>query len=543
MRFLEWTFAAALVALLAIGTAKAAEEHLTPWQQALAPVESSGPISPAAVATEVQPQRLLSEAHLAPMRPVGRSQAGAPAPFGPPDPVPEEIAEFDVDPVEPAPPRHDPPARPSPLRPEHSTMPPPPGRLPGEPAPGSPWDDWGLAEVGDSPFVTGNACDPRGGFSCGHYGCVGDGPLRLIDHPALGAHRVEVGGWFNAGISAVANNPADRFKGPVTFNDRHGEAQMNQLWLFAAREADTGGYGLDWGGRVDLLYGTDARFTRSAGLEERWGDPERFYQLALPQLYLDVALNHMTVRMGHFFTILGYERVQAPANFFYSHSYAHQYAEPFTHTGMLAMWDLSDQWSLAAGFHRGADQFEDLDGLDALGFLGGVSWTSRNERLNVAFGLNANETGHDATLLQYSLVATLQVTERLRYVFQHDYVQETDKSAEVTDFAEGYGINQYLLYDLNACWSGGLRVEWFRDQNGRFVAPDDPANVASQGGFAGSFSALTLGLNYKPNANLAFRPEVRWDGFSPSSPGVPRPFDAGDRNRQFSYGLDMILHF
>jgi len=29
---------------------------------------------------------------------------------------------------------------------------------------------------------------------------------------------------------------------------------------------------------------------------------------------------HLTVRMGHFYTILGYETVTAPKNFFYSHA-------------------------------------------------------------------------------------------------------------------------------------------------------------------------------------------------------------------------------
>ena len=45
---------------------------------------------------------------------------------------------------------------------------------------------------------------------------------------------------------------------------------MNQLWFYAQREVDTGGYGWDWGGRVDFVYGTDARFTQAAdGLEAR----------------------------------------------------------------------------------------------------------------------------------------------------------------------------------------------------------------------------------------------------------------------------------
>ncbi len=539
MRFLGWTFVGIAATLLAAGAARAGEEYFAPWQQVLAPGHQGETTNPASTLAAAQPDRPANESVFAPLRPIARSHLGATpsVPMAPPNPVPEEIAEFDVEPARPAPAADA--ATPSP--PERTATPPPPGRLPDEPSVNPLGSEWGWAEVGDGPFYYPSC---SGCAACGPAGCSGERPQRFFDHPSLHHHGIEVGGWLNLGISAAASNPADRFKGPVTFNDRHAEAQMNQLWLFAAREADSGGYGFDWGGRVDLLYGTDARFARAAGLEERWGEPERFYQLALPQFYFDVALNRWTFRFGHFFTILGYERVEAPANFFYSHAYAHQYAEPFTHTGMLATWDLSDQWSLSAGMHRGADQFEDLDGLDALNFLGGLSWTSRNERLGVAFGLNADEFGPRTNRTQYSLVTTLRLTDRLQYVFQHDYVQETDRNENAPRrFAEAYGINQYLFYEFNPCWSGGLRVEWFRDQNGHFVVADDPGNVASQGGFAGSFSALTLGVNWEPSANVALRPEVRWDWFAASNEAVPRPFDAGNRNNQFSYGFDLIVQF
>ena len=53
----------------------------------------------------------------------------------------------------------------------------------------------------------------------------------------------------------------------------------------------------------------------------------------MPQLYADFAYNRLTVRLGHFYTIIGYEVVTAPDNFFSSHAYTMQYGEPFTHTG------------------------------------------------------------------------------------------------------------------------------------------------------------------------------------------------------------------
>ena len=40
---------------------------------------------------------------------------------------------------------------------------------------------------------------------------------------------LKVGGWANAGVTYNATNPGDNFNGPVTFGDRSGEFQLNQL--------------------------------------------------------------------------------------------------------------------------------------------------------------------------------------------------------------------------------------------------------------------------------------------------------------------------
>ena len=40
------------------------------------------------------------------------------------------------------------------------------------------------------------------------------------------------------------------------------------------------------------------------------------YGFALPQVYGEVAMGDLSVKMGHFFTIIGYEVVTAPDNFF-----------------------------------------------------------------------------------------------------------------------------------------------------------------------------------------------------------------------------------
>ena len=379
-------------------------------------------------------------------------------------------------------------------------------------------------------------CDP----------CV---PWTLPQPGVLRDRGIRIGGWLQQGVSVVANMPADNFNGVVAFNDRDGEYQMNQFWLFAEKQVDTGGYGWDIGGRIDFVYGTDARFTQAAdGLEANWNQTEPFYQAAMPQFYVDVGYNDWTLRVGHFFTNIGYEVVPAPDNFFYSHAYTKLYGEPFTHTGALLSRPVGDNWSVAAGVHRGLNQFDDTDGRDALDFLGGVNWTSDDERLSLAFALSASEQGPGVDHTVYSMVGTWAVSENLTYVIQHDLGDTFDPT--LARRAQWYGLNQYLLYDINDCWAAGVRFEWFRDDQGVRVqglgagnqavglAPNPPI-------FPGNFYEVTAGLNWKPTANITVRPEVRWDWYEAGAPVAlgNAPYDAGDRVNQFLLGCDVILTY
>ena len=112
--------------------------------------------------------------------------------------------------------------------------------------------------------------------------------------------------------------------------------------------------------------------------------------------------------------------------------------------------------------------------------------------------------------------------------------------------ATWYGINQYLFYKINCCWTAGVRMEWFRDQNGTRVAPVGDItpsgisnNPASAGGFAGSFYEVTAGLNYIPGPNVVIRPEVRVDWFD----GVGDPFDDGTRTDQVTVACDFVFRY
>lgn len=365
-----------------------------------------------------------------------------------------------------------------------------------------------------------------------------------------------VDSWLAQGVTLNTKSPNNRFNTPVTFNDRSNEYEMNQLYLSMGRNVTRDTCFWDIGAQVDLLYGTDYFFTTALGLEthtdgtQRWNSNNgprgaAMYGLAMPQLFAEVYAplgTGVTVKMGHFYSTLGYETVTAPQNFFYSHSYALQYGEPKTFTGLLAEFDLAPRLSINAGFTRGWDVWEDPNDKNA--FLGGLDWTSWDQRTTLAFALHAGreDTAGQNDRTVYSLVMTHHITPCFTYVFQHDF--GTESGAEIQrdsgrGSAKWYGINQYLYLALNPKTSLGLRVEWFRDQdNARVLGIPIESQVSG-----GNYTELTFGANWKPYPFMTLRPELRWDSSDVEAPdlGIDGMFiDFTDKN-QMTLALDLIL--
>jgi hypothetical protein len=398
---------------------------------------------------------------------------------------------------------------------------------------------------------------------CGLVGAAcQSGPLDYflpgVTRRALGG--LEIDSWIDQGFTWNPDNPANRFNGPLTFNDRSNEYMMNQFYLAVARNVDPQCDRWQIGGRADLLYGTDYFFTMADGLETRsdgsphWNSGEgprgagaALYGLAMPQLYAEVMApvgNGLSVKMGHFYSILGYESVMAPENFFYSHSYVKQYGEPFTHTGLLATYHYSPCLKIEGGFTRGWDNWEDPN--DSLGFLGGFTWTSMNKKTSVALNLttSAEDPNGNNERSVYSLVVQRRISPRLRYVFQHDFGIEEAAAIDANfqlETARWYGINQYLFYTVSRSLDLGMRIEWFRDQNNARVLGQPIARIVG----GGNYVELTFGANWKPTDYFIFRPEIRYDTSDVNAPalGLEGMFDDFTDDDQLTLALDFITVF
>lgn len=355
--------------------------------------------------------------------------------------------------------------------------------------------------------------------------------------PLLKSWGLALGGWLSVGVTYNNYNPGDHSNGTVTFNDRSAEFQLNQLNFFIERAVDKDAKKWSVGGRVDFMWGTDSRFTQAAG---NWDEnlitqaSLRFYDIALPQAYVEIAtpfVRGATVKIGHFYTLLGQEAVPSPSNFFYSHAYAMQYGEPFTHTGVLVGYPVNPNLTLnlgaVTGPHGKADNFDKH--LENWNFLGGLSWLSEDGATALAASLTTGNTDAPGSPNRTiaSLVLNRDITAKLHYILQFDHGSQAG-AAQDGGTASWYGINQHLIYAVSDTVSGGLRGEWFRDQNG-FRVTNVPA----------SYYQATLGLNWKPKPWLLLRTEARFDWVD----GPQQVFDEGRRGSQLTLGGNAAVSF
>ena len=145
----------------------------------------------------------------------------------------------------------------------------------------------------------------------------------------------------------------------------------------------------------------------------------------MPQLYGEVAYNDLKVKIGHFYTPIGYEVVQAPQNFFYSHSYSHTFGEPFTHTGFLGDYAYNEKVHFYGGWVNGWDEGF-ADATTAPCFSAASSELS--EKATLAWYVSTGRLGSgdafagaaSGDLYYNCFIFTYKLTEKWNYVLEHD---------------------------------------------------------------------------------------------------------------------------
>ena len=367
-------------------------------------------------------------------------------------------------------------------------------------------------------------------------------------------------GWLDLGFTWNPDSPRDRFNGPVNQNDRANEFQVNQLYLIAGRATDPQSDAYSLGFQTDIIYGTDAFYFLALGLDDKIvsDHSSRLYKLAIPQLYAELFAPigpGVTFQFGKWYTPVGFETGLATQDFFYSRAIGFNIT-PYSHTGIQASFDLTDQISMSHGLHRGSDVWEDNN--NALGYAGMVRWENHDESTAITFACNLgpeqDETadwqdidgfpgpdapGENLNRVIYSLTLEQGLTDDLTYILNHDFFFQEGSARFGIEDAEAYGVTQYLIYDCSEALSAGMRLEVYRDDDGFVGSGFRSLNPAAPG----TYTNLTLGFNYRPAECLVLRPEIRWDWQDRDQSDATPAFDSGSSTRQFLVSVDAVLSF
>ncbi|MDR1290367.1 MAG: porin [Planctomycetaceae bacterium] len=372
--------------------------------------------------------------------------------------------------------------------------------------------------------------------------------------------RVQFYGWLQGGLYANSHgSTTNRFhglnrrgqrdllqeaaagNGSSLGNARQTGAVLNQLWLGLNRELDLCN-GFDWGFRGEFLFGTDAWLAQSYGdaTFDYW-TLRRDYGVAIPQLYVSLGYRNLSVKVGKFESLLGFEHLQAVDSPFYSHSNLF-YAEPQSHSGVLFDYNVNPDFWFSVGYVQGADStLSNRFGDNAL--IGGVYWRCLPSMTlwytvyyaNRASGTFANGEPHAAgDLFRHTFVLNWKLTSRFDYSFQWDLGNRRGVRKGY-DNSSYFGWAQYFTYKIHQRLTGGIRVDQLHSN--KLMATSGFARP-NTGNFIGDLFGITIGFEWKPYQNFSFKPELRYDYSDTKG-----TFGKGNHRDQISFGFGIVFDF
>jgi hypothetical protein len=341
---------------------------------------------------------------------------------------------------------------------------------------------------------------------------------------------------YKLGVGKFIDNPGR------TFDVENQKILLNQLTLNVERTVDAADAArrqqFDVGGRVELLYGSDARFIHANGLLDNYDDDATvrvtggpLNQFDLPNAYVDLALpvgNGLSIRAGRF---TFFKQIDPNYSPFYSHSFTFGGALPFTLTGAYATYVVNDQLTVDAGVSRGWDQALD-DNNGSIDVFGRLRYQATDQlRFVLAAITGPEQTGDNGNYrTAVDFTAAYEPNDKLTLLADLIYGQQA-QPAGGSGTSHWYGVSVYAVQELTKELSTGVRLEVYRDDGGFTTGVDQTLYEA------------TVGVTIRPFANdrylqfLKIRPEVRLDY------STENYFDGFDSHYQITAAVDAIFNF
>ncbi len=369
-----------------------------------------------------------------------------------------------------------------------------------------------------------------------------DGPLK--------SWGLEIHSLLAANYTWNFNEPKSGKNGLLLMNRKHDHGDLDLANIRIQRVVD-GEIGfvtdLDFGKTAEVV-GRATRWCKAPpSVSGKGSCHESRNSFEAVQFYLTYKFpigSGLNMKLGKFVTLHGAEVIKTWDNINYniSNSILFGWAIPFTHTGALFNYALTDWMSLDAGLITGWDQFS-YKVNNGVVFTGGLTVTPHPTLTFYAAGTVGPEqervdsvTGElkgqgDSKRGLFTLLTTYKPTDQWTFILDFNHADETNSplpplptktSGRGIEDARWDGLAGYVIYHFTDDISATLRAEFFDDVDG------------VRTGAKQTVWEITPTLTYQFLPGLTFRAEFRHDETSRKTPN----FFAG-RTRFFP-GQDVV---
>lgn len=369
--------------------------------------------------------------------------------------------------------------------------------------------------------------------------------------------RIFISGWIEAGgnLSTSTNQPNAGIYGnaPSVYASVPNSLQLHQFDIHAMRLPDTYQKDhIDWGFRVDTLYGQDYRFTTMKGLfSGQLLDRNQQYGFDMPMVYGDLYIpwvaEGMNIRAGRFISLPDIEAQLAPDNYMFSHSLLYGY-DPYTQVGVMATVKLDKQWTVQVGLTAGNDTAPwDPDArLSPTVCLQWIAPSNDDSIYGCANTINGAQFAYN-NINQVVATWTHRFTQTLNMATEVWYMWEKNvptcsgmtntpggialpfgcaASPGPTGDADEFAVVNYFNWQVSEKDSISIRNEWFADNNGHRT------------GIPTRYHGHAIGWTHYFKQNVFIRPEINYYN------SLDRPaFAQGTKFDQLMVAADLIIRF
>jgi hypothetical protein len=372
----------------------------------------------------------------------------------------------------------------------------------------------------------------------------------------LDDNRMYLTGWLEGSYTASTDRVTNA---TVVWNDRANDFLFQQGWIrFGRSVVVAGSTQPSFGFQIDVLTGSDYRFTLPRGLlnsqlvnttgaQNLYGvDPIQHYV----SMYVPTLFRGVEFRFGRLYTPWGVESLEAVSTPLLSRSYAFNFSPPFTHCGLGAYVNFTQEWSGVFMLANGNDVYFG-DPSEELRFVGNIKYTQPGGRNTVTFATSLGRGKFNpalATPPNQSTVAlatepfgrnnfnafdvvwthvfssVFSYNMEAIYGYQYNVPQEALTVGSYNGFANWASVAHYLIYAYSPKVGAILRYENFDDAQGQRT------------GFAGLYTAITGGIQYRINKSMILRPELRYDNNA-----LQTPFEG--KHSIFTAASDLIVRW